>query len=210
MDLLPKEYKKGGDIISPSALNNNHPPNPAAAPSRAGNINISKPIRRSFDYLKFGIIGGAIFFVLILLGWGGMKFYQRSLNANIEDLKKQEAGIFTDQDKVEAEKIAGLEKRADVTQTFLKSHIYSSVILDSIAALTLPRVKWDDYQLSVDDQKVSLKGEAADYSVLAKQIFTLDQTDYTNVAVSNISLNKNGTVNFSVDFSFNPKILQKQ
>lgn len=209
MDLLPKEYKKGGDIISPSALNNNHPIS-AAPPSRAGNINIPKPIRRSFDYLKFGIIGGAILFVLMLLGWGGMKLYQRSLNANIEDLKKQEAGIFTDQDKVEAEKIAGLEKRADVTQTFLKSHIYSSVILDSIAALTLPKVKWDDYQLSVDDKKVSLKGEAADYSILAKQIFTLDQTDYTNVAVSGISLNKSGTVNFSVDFSFNPKILQKQ
>lgn len=209
MDLLPKEYKKGGDIISPSALNNNHPIS-AAPPSRAGNINIPKPIRRSFDYLKFGIIGGAILFVLMLLGWGGMKLYQRSLNANIEDLKKQEAGIFTDQDKVEAEKIAGLEKRANVTQTFLKSHIYSSVILDSIAALTLPKVKWDDYQLSVDDKKVSLKGEAADYSILAKQIFTLDQTDYTNVAVSGISLNKSGTVNFSVDFSFNPKILQKQ
>lgn len=209
MDLLPKEYKKGGDIISPSVLNNNHPSS-AAAPAKAGNISIPKPIRHSFDYLKFGMIGGVILFVLMLLGWGGMKFYQGSLNAKIEDFKKQEAGVFTDQDRAVAEKIAGLEKRANVTQTFLKSHIYTSVILDSIAALTLPKVKWDEYLLSVNDQKVSLKGEAADYSVLAKQIFTLDQTDYTNVTVANISLDKGGTVKFSVSFNFNPKILQKQ
>jgi len=156
------------------------------------------------------MIGGVILFVLMLLGWGGMKFYQGSLNAKIEDFKKQEAGVFTDQDRAVAEKIAGLEKRANVTQTFLKSHIYTSVILDSIAALTLPKVKWDEYLLSVNDQKVSLKGEAADYSVLAKQIFTLDQTDYTNVTVANISLDKGGTVKFSVSFNFNPKILQKQ
>jgi len=207
MDLVPKEFKKKGDIISPGAPNsNNAPPNRLGA---LGSVKLSNLAKSGFNYLKFGIIGGFVLLILSLGSWGGIKIYLNSVRSNIEDLKKQEAEIFSSQDKETAEKIADLEKRANLAQEFLKAHIYSSEILNSIAALTLPKVKWDTYTLSVKEREVILKGRAADYSVLAKQLFTLEQSSYSNVTVSGIALDKDGTVTFGVNFNFDPKILQK-
>ena len=210
MDLVPKEYKRNSDIVSPSPASKpnggqvGENPNPALA-----GVKFSNFTDKQFNYSKFGIIGGAVLLILLLLAWGGLLLYQKSLNKKIEDLKKQEASVFSSQDKAAAEKIADLEKRANIAQDFLKSHVYSSGVLDSIASVTLPKVKWDSYGLNVKDKAVTLKGQAADYSTLAKQLFALDQTNYFNVAVSNVALNKEGTVGFSVNFNFDPKILQK-
>lgn len=208
MDLVPKEYKKGSDIISPAALNHTSQQNSQAS-AKAGSIDLPKLSRRGFNYLKFGIIGSVILLFVFLAIWGGLKLYQRALSANVENLKEQEAAIFTTQDKETAEKIANLEKRAKLAQEFLRAHLYTSEILDSIAALTLPKVKWDIYTLRVGEQTVALKGQAADYSVLAKQLFAVEQTNYSNIVVSDVSLGKDGTVGFSLGFKFDPKILQK-
>ncbi len=205
MDLVSKEYKKRSDFI-PS------PPTTGRADGDLANLNFSKSAGGKFDFLKFGAIAGFVLLILSLAVWGGLKFYQSSINNKIEDLKKQQSGIFTPQDKEMAEKIANLEKRAELAQQFLKSHVYTSEILNSIAALTLPKVKWDSYELSVKDKTVKLNCKAADYSVLAKQLFVFNEAGnvgFSKINASGIALDKDGTVGFAISFEFDPKIIQK-
>ncbi len=208
MDLVPKEYKRQGDIISPP---------PAPPPPQAGGIGglakIKLPnlAKTKVDYIKFGIILAVILLGVSLAAWGGLKFYERSLVSKLTDLQKQEASVFNQQDKITAEKIADLEKRTKVAQDFLKAHVYTSQILNSIASLTLPKVKWDNYGLKVSRNTVALKGKAADYSTLAKQIFTFEQdsTGFSKITVANINLDTEATVSFNISFVFDQKILQK-
>jgi hypothetical protein len=202
MDLVPREYKRPI---------NNVPVPPAAAKANFGfnKIKISE-LPKKLDYLKFGIIASALLLFLSLAIWGGLKIYSSNLSGKIEELKKQESSVFESKDKDLAEKIADLEKRAKVAQDFFETHVYTSEILDAIASQTLPKVKWDSYDLSVKNNTVTMKGQAVDYSVLAKQIFALEEEgQFSNIVVSGIALDKAGSVNFNVSCSFDPKILQK-
>ncbi len=203
MDLVPREYKRPIDNIP-------LPPAGGRANFGLNKIKISE-IPKRFDYLKFGIVAAVILLILSLAVWGGLKIYAGVISGKIEELKKQEGAVFESKDKDLAEKIADMEKRAKIAQDFFKAHVYTSEILNAIALQTLPKVKWDSYDLNVKTNNVVLKGQAADYSSLAKQLFTFEeeQSNFSNVNVSGIALDKAGTVSFSASFTFDSNILHK-
>jgi len=206
MDLVPKEYKRNNDIISPQSAQS------ANGRPVSGGVKLSKITGVRRDYLRLGITSGLVLLALFLATWAGLAIYKNVLVKKIENLKNQHASVFSSQDKISAENIADFENRAKAAQDFLNSHVYTSAILGVISATTLPQVKWDTYTLILKDKAVSLKGQAASYLVLAKQIlaFEQNQDNFLKVSVSDIGLNKEGTVGFSLSLIFNSKILQGQ
>jgi len=202
MDLVPKEYKKNSDIVFTAKKN-------IKFGADSGNLNLPKISVSRISILKIGIIASAVLLALALAVWGGLKLYHRGIINSIKDYQKKEANIFSAQERETANKIIELERRAGMVQNFLKSHVYTSQALNLVADLTLPKVKWDSYALDVKERKITLKGWAADYSTLAKQIFVFQETEYlSKVVVSGIALDRNGMVGFGLDFKFDPKILQ--
>lgn len=211
MDLLPRDYKKSDSAFSPA--------NPASGPNSlltGLKDRISGDGANRFSSLKMrevllrlaSIISWAAL-ILILLLWGGLYFYQQSLNGQINDLKRQQAEVFSAKDKETAIKIVDFDRGMTLTQELLKKHIYSSAIFDSLAAVTLPRVQWLSFDFIVKDGTLNLKGLAGDYSTLAKQMLALQEGGFSNVKVSNIGLDKVGGVSFAAIFNFDPKILLK-
>ena len=200
MDLVPKEYKQklGADSRKPLFS--------------LGKLSLPKfpnlPAVRS-AFLKTGIILALAVLIALCLGWTGLKFYQKSVAGQIQNLKEQQSKIFSSQDKELVVKIAGLENGAAVIQTLLKSHIYTSEILEKLAASTLPQVQLTSYGLDVKTSKIILKGRAANYSVLAKQILAFQGAGFLKAAVSEIALDKVGGVSFGLNFEFDPKIIQR-
>lgn len=210
MDLFPKDYKK----------NNSPPITPGSAPGAfsflkgakdriagGGNINLSSRVTEVILRLGMIISIGAFFLVLVL--WGGLYFYERVLIGQISSLKKQQAEVFSVQDKEIAAKIVALDKSAAIALTLLKNHVYVSELFNKLAAATVPRVQWQSFDLSVKERSLALKGFSADYATLAKQILALSEEGFLNVKVTNIALDKTGGVSFMAAFNFDPKILQK-
>jgi len=204
MDLVPKEYKQkkagifGADIRKPSiSMGKFSLPKFSNLPA-AGN-----------SFLRVGIILGAAILLLLLLSWGGLKFYQSSLVSQTQNIKEQQSQIFSVKDKELVSQMVDFESGAKLISGLLKNHVYTSEILAQLATSTLPQVQWESYGLDVKSGKIILKGRAASYSVLAKQILALQDSGFSKVAVSGIALDKVGGVSFGVNFEFDPKVLQK-
>ncbi len=211
MDLFPKDYKKNGSL--PSATNSGptailwlkNLKNKLAMSS--GNLAFMSRAKETF--LRLGAILSSAALVLVLVLWGGMFFYKKSLVSQISDLKKQQSEVFNAKDKELAAKIVDLDKGAALTQALLKNHIYSTHIFNKIASSTMPSVQWKSFDLSVPDSKVGLKGLASNYATLAKQLLALEEENFSNMEVSNIAVDRAGGVSFMVFFNFDPKVLQK-
>jgi Tfp pilus assembly protein PilN len=212
VDLFPKDYKKNNILSS----------EPGKRPVSA--MDFLKNLKNKFSFgggssvvfsraketlLRLGVVISGIALVLVLLLWGGLYFYARSLNNQISDLKKQQSEVFSAEDKILAQKIVDFDKGAILIQSLLKNHIYSSVIFDRLAVTTLPRVQWETFDLSVKNSEISLRGFSSDYATLARQLLALENDGFSNVRVSSISLDKTGGVTFLVAFNFDPRILQK-
>ena len=210
MDLLPKEYKqRPGGIIEPSGVK----PKAAAAWSRlksgAGSVNYKG---LGLNFLRAGIIGGLLLLGLLLLSWGGLKFYNRALNSQAVKVRQEYAKVFGNTEQELAKKVVDLESRMTLVQSALKNHVYSSEFFNRLSAATLSQVQWVSCELTLKkENKAVLKGRTASYSTLAKQILALQSNDsgFSNVQASGISLDKAGGVGFSVSLNLDPKILQK-
>ncbi|KKT26485.1 MAG: hypothetical protein UW11_C0011G0016 [Parcubacteria group bacterium GW2011_GWA2_43_9b] len=159
--------------------------------------------------LRLGTIFGGVILAIVLLLWASLALYEKSLNSQINALKKKQAAVFTDKDIDMAAKIVAFDKGALLVQGLLKSHFYTSNLFDKLAAATLPRVQWQSFDMSTKDKTINVNGLAADYSSLAKQILALKEGGFSNAKISNISLDKTGRVGFSASFNFDPQILQK-
>lgn len=209
MDLLPKEYKqRPGGIIEPAGAK----PSAAAAWSRlksgAKSVNFKS---LGLNFLRAGIIGGLLLLGLLLLSWGGLKFYQRSLESQTAKARQEYAKVFGNTEQELAKKVVDLESRMTLVQSALKNHVYSSEFFNRLSAVTLPQVQWVSCNLTLKNSQAALKGRTASYSILAKQILSLQSKDsgFSNVLASGISLDKAGGVGFDVSLSLDPKILQK-
>jgi len=216
MDLFPKDYKRK-EIETPVA---------EAKPSLAsilakvrariaglrsggggGTLAVSAQTKGAL--MKLGIVLSSAAFALVLVLWGSLAVYKNVLTNQVNELKKKQAEVFNDSDKSIATKIIGLEKTSVLVQGVFKSHVYTSGIFDKLAAVTVPRVQWRSFDLAVVDNRLNLKGFAADYATLAKQMMALSDGGFSNVVISNISMDKAGGVGFGATFNFDPKILQK-
>lgn len=211
MDLFPKDYKKNDSV--PGAANS--PARPMAfltglkeklSASRGSRFSSVK-VREAVFRLATIVSGAAL--VLILLLWAGLHFYQKSLTSQISDLKKQQAEVFNAKDKEVAAQIVDFDKGMALAQAVLKKHVYATAVFEKLAAATLPRVQWQSFGLAVKDSSLNLKGLAADYSTLAKQILALQDGGFSGVKINNIALDKAGGVSFSAAFNFNPEILKR-
>ena len=197
--ITPTEQKPMADVPPPPSVRNF---------SAAGS---GMPVGHSqSNSYRLIIIIGSVLLALAILAWIGLQIYQRSINNRINDIRLQVANTFSQAQKDQAAQIIDVGNRAQALEGFLNSHVYTSRILSSIAAATLPKVKWDSYELSLKDQSVSLKGQAANYAVVAQQLSVFNEVKFSDTNATGIALNKNGNIDFSVSFKFDKKLLQNK
>lgn len=199
---MPKEYKQTG-IYGATAS--------AGKPRLSLGSKLKNLKNFRMPSIKTVAILGLVLILLAVAAWAGLNFYRSSMIKQTLQLQDEYVAVFTPSEKDLADRIVTLQSQVDSLQTLLKSHLYTSNILDILAGATLPQVQWDGYNLNVDAQKIELKGRTVNYSVLAKQILALQQVDgFSKVVASGIKLDKLGDVTFGVDCQFDPKIIQKK
>lgn len=196
MDLVPREYKQKEGEAGFSAKKAN---------LSLRKISLDFPPEKADSLFKAGVVLAALVFVLSCLLWGGLRFYQKSLIEKIDSIRAKQDQIFQAKDKELARSIIDFESGATLIQNLLKNHIYTSEILEKLSALTLPQVQWQTYSLDVKTKSLLVKGRAANYSVVAKQMLAFKEGGFFDVAVSGINMDRTGGVSFQLQAGFDPK-----
>ncbi len=197
MDLVPKEYRqKDAQVILGKK--------PAFSLNKAS-LNLSGEKKDSL--LKAGVVLTALVFVLACALWAGLSVYEKSLGVKIQDTQAKQDKIFAAKDKEAAKSIIDFGTGATLIQTLLKNHIYSSSALEQIKISTLPQVQWQSLSLDVKKRSLILKGRAANYSTLARQILAFQEDGFIDVTTSGITLDKSGGIAFQIEAGFEQKLI---
>lgn len=188
MDLVPREYKKNI--------------------GQAKGISTPEASQVSFQSSKILLVFVLILFILSLLVFGGLYFYQIQLNKKITEIQKEIEQVEKEKDEELIEQIISSEERINILTNLFASHIKSSKLIKLIEESTLPQVRWTSLTFDTKNNSLELSGKAADYSVLAKQITAFEESGMKQMTISQVKLSKEGGVDFAMSMIFNGKIIR--
>lgn len=162
---------------------------------------------------KIGILV-VVLLILSLLAYGGLTFYNKSLNSQLKEVKDQVAELEKQRDKDFEKEIESLNRALKNLKTALENHYYWSNLFSKLSELTVPLVSFSGFAGQLTENNlvnVVLSGKTAGYTYLAKQMTSFSQDKLVSgIKVLGITLGTKGGVEFSLDINFLKDILLKQ
>jgi Tfp pilus assembly protein PilN len=149
--------------------------------------------------------------VLILVFLIGTFFYLQYQNSLLKEKNNSLQNQINELDvkikkelKGEVFKIS--EKIKDFSQ-ILKEHKIISNFFEFLKSISHPRVQFTSLNLNAKNYEVTLRGITENFQVLGEQLLVFKENEnIKNLKVFNISLNKEGKVEFSLSFNLTKKI----
>lgn len=158
----------------------------------------------------FSLLATVLFIVTIALS-GGVFFYQRILNQQIDTSKAsldRARGAF-EPDIIN--QIIRLDTRIETGKKLLASHLAVTPFFDFLSSVTLKSVRFKDFNFSYigpDKIVVLMKGQATSYAAVALEADLLSsQKKLSNTIISDLALDPQGTVSFSVSTVLDPSLV---
>ncbi|GAI36884.1 unnamed protein product [marine sediment metagenome] len=151
--------------------------------------------------------------LLIILGgvYLGMRIKVSSLKSQIEETKVNVVRIKTEGDKETERQVLGYQKKIkDFSELFSEHKIVSS-FLEFLRNSTHLKVSFSDLSLNTKTANVLLGGETEDFKTLGEQILYLKGSEFIKgLDLSNLSLGKEGEVQFNIRLFLDPKIFKNE
>lgn len=152
-----------------------------------------------------------ILIVLSLLIYGGLFFYNRSLDSQLYELQGQVDEIDRQRDKEFEKEVVSLEKALKSLKIILRSHFYWSNLFSKLENLAVPLVSFSDFSGGIDkDGSISLllSGKSSGYTYLAKQMASFNQEGLiSETSLSGVELGTEGGIEFGLITKFLRDIL---
>jgi len=148
-------------------------------------------------------------FVLVIAAYGGLLLLngaqKRAREQIIEQVKVKEESI----EPGLINQIFTLDKRLKNIQLLLGAHVFSSNIFRLLENNTHPQVRFLNFNLNTEIQKIDMVGETSSYSILASQIAILERDpQIERVEFGGLSLGGNNLLGFKLNLQFKPSLIQ--
>ena len=191
--LMPEKYKQKEDLS----------PEPKLSPTK-----ISKKISAKANlwlFLSLIILGIALGISL------GLWRYKVGLTNEKETQAERIASLSQERDLEMEENFIELKEKIDDFKNALKTHIYPSYLFKMLEELTLPQVRFVDFETDLSQTKISLVVEAISYNSLAKQIVVFEEDSrIKKVELSEVNLEDFGGVKSDLDIEISPDFLRPE
>lgn len=154
------------------------------------------------------LFAGLFFFIISIAGYAGLFYLNKSQEETqtqfIEQIKQKEDDL---RPKL-LDEIFSLQKKIKTVSGILSLHPFSSNTFALIERNTHPYVRFDSYSFSPKGRKINLKGEAADYGVIARQIAFLEgDQQIDKVEFGGLALKENRRVTFVMTIYVMPTLI---
>jgi hypothetical protein len=175
-----------------------------------------KPLDTGNAYHESGGVGILFFialfiFIASLVAAGGVFAYENFLNSSIAS---KTASLNAAEGAFDLNTIDGLIKldsRINNANALLSSHVAPSAIFNLLGAQTLPNVQFTSFQYTLQSDNsasIVLAGVADSFSTVALQSDQFGAvTSLKDVVFSDVQINTNGTVTFSVAATVSPSLI---
>lgn len=156
----------------------------------------------------------ASIFVLAILGYGALLFYERSLKKQQQAVDQEVTRIDFEIGKIDEERQTAIsyQRRLKNFRTLLDRHIFWTVVLEELSKYTYKPVSYDSLDADITEHKLLVSGVAPSYADLAKLMLGLKTSaniEDVKLVSSGQSLSEQVGLTFDIDIIFNPKLLKK-
>ncbi len=152
---------------------------------------------------------GLALFLLALIVSGGIFAYQYSLDAKQSGLEERIRDLEADLADDSLADLVTTSTSLAAARQVLSKHIYPSLALAFLAEHTHPRVYFNNFDFSADQQKISAAGFAQSYRTVAEQISILESAAAVErVDFGGLAAGERGLVSFHLTIGFRPELLR--
>ena len=171
-------------------------------PERRREIEIKIPGENKPLFLGLGAIG------LVLVLFLGMRIYSSSFQSKITELDVELKSLDSKREKDTEDKIILVKNQFTKVGEVLDNHIILSRLFKKIQAKTSSQIQFKSMKISLVDQKVDSEAEAANYTVVARQIVSyLSDGTIKDVKINDVKVFPNGRLGLSMTLVFNSEDL---
>ena len=151
--------------------------------------------------LGFCVIGSFFYFRHQIFT---LKEKENSLGRQVSELEKKI------EEDLKKEGVAEISEKIKYFSELLKEQKTPSKVFEFLRSVTHPRVQIVSLNFNVKDYKMTLGAVTDNFQTLGEQLLVLRKNQYVqNLEVSNISLNKEGKVEFGLNFTLKEEIYKK-
>jgi len=170
-----------------------------------GSVKIKTPISILF-------VSSVIIMLLTLGVSSGVFYYKNTLENKIASKQATLKDTYKNLDSSNIQNIVNIDTKLRIAENLLNNHTAVSSLFGLLQGVTLKNLRFTDFSFSyISPTKVAItmKGQAAGFEVVAKQIEAFAspsaKVNFTDSIFSDFSLDDKGNVGFSFLTNLNPK-----
>lgn len=130
-------------------------------------------------------------------------------NLNMEKKENENQLDFSEEEVKLNQEMKLISEKINDFNALVKDHTISSNFLNFLQTYSHPKVQITSLQLDAENYKAKLSAETENFETLGEQILIFKQTNLiNNLEISDIKLNEEGKVNFSLSFDFLKQIIK--
>ncbi|MDP1629269.1 MAG: hypothetical protein Q8L57_01470, partial [bacterium] len=119
------------------------------------------------------LLFAASLLILLFLFYAGLLYQQRLIKNDIGQFQKSIDEIDAGRDRAKERELLVFADQLGNLENVLKSRLYLSKFLEVIEKAAQPQTVYTDLSVDMERQSFEIKGQAASYGVLAKQMVKL-------------------------------------
>ena len=171
---------------------------------------IPKPAAELPVWQKIIFYFSILFLLVSLLIFFLLNSFHQKATLELQGLEETLAQEKTQEEDSLEKEVFGYQKKIEDFSKLSKSHLYPSKFFDFFQSLCLPQVWFSKVLLNLKDFTLSISGETESFSILGQQIliFQQEEENIKKADLSEVSIGKEGKVNFILNLSLNPEILK--
>jgi len=171
---------------------------------------IPKPKPKVAFFVNFLFYFSIVLIILLVASFFFLKNKISFLEERNEDLESQIAELEGEEEKELEEAILGFQEKIKIFKELFRDHKISSNFLSLLESSCHPKVQFTKLSLDTKNYQVNLEGKTESFQSLGEQLLILRKNEnIKEFNLSNISLDREGKVNFDLTFSLVPEVFKK-
>ena len=156
------------------------------------------------NYLLYFII---VLLFFSILGYFGLRHLIKNSEQKLTDLTAEVEKAKSSERKTLEEGLKSLSAKIDDFTPLLLSHQKSSNFFNFLEENSHPKVFFTELNLDTKGNLVKLSGQTEDFLTLGQQLLIFQKSEFVqNLKLSKVEISREGKVEFTFDFSLNPKL----
>jgi len=171
---------------------------------------IPKPPRKIPPWQSILFYSSLAVILIVFASYFILDHFVSNFSQELEQLKETLAREKTEEETSLEREIFSYQKKIDAFAGLIKNHLFTSKSLTFLEKTCHPKIQFSQFSLSSSDRSISLSGEAEDFNALGQQLLILkDEPGVENLNLSNISIGRQGEIEFTLKLSFDSQFFQK-